>query len=33
MRHGGATVARLTLVQKVSCSNHVRVSFFISFSE
>ena len=31
MRHGGATVARLTPVQKVACSNHVRVNFFISF--
>ena len=31
MRPGGATVARLTPVQKVACSNHVRVIFFISF--
>ena len=30
-RLGGATVARLTPVQKVACSNHVRVmNFFIS---
>ena len=33
MRPGGATVARLIPVQKVACSNHVRVNFFISFSE
>ena len=33
MRPGGATVARLTPVQKVACSNHVRVNFFISFYE
>ena len=33
MRPGGATVARPTPVQKVACSNHVRVNFFISFSE
>ena len=26
---GGATVARLTPVQKVACSNHVRVTCFI----
>ena len=33
MRPGGATVARLTPVHKVACSNHVRVNFFISFYE
>ena len=33
MRPGGATVARVTPVQKVACSNHVRVNFFISFYE
>ena len=26
---GGATVARLTPVQKVACSNHVRVTCFV----
>ena len=31
MRPGGATVAGLTPVQKVACSNHVRDNFFISF--
>ena len=33
MRHGGATVARLTPVQQVACSNHVRVKFYINFYE
>ena len=33
MRPGGATVARLTPVQKVACPNQVRVNFFISFYE
>ena len=34
-RLGGATVARLTPVQKVACSNHVRVTsgFFPKKSE
>ena len=31
MRPGGATVARLSPVQKVACSNHVSGNFFISF--
>ena len=31
MRPGGATVARLTPVQMVSCSNHVRVNFRYQF--
>ena len=29
-RRGGATVARLTPVQKVACSNHVRVKMYFS---
>ena len=28
-----ATVARLSPVQKVACSNHIRINFFISFYE
>ena len=32
-RPGGATVARLTPVQKVACSNHIWVNYFISFFE
>ena len=31
MRPGGATVARLTPVQKVACSNHVRGQLFYLF--
>ena len=31
MRPGGATVARLTPVQNVACSNHVRVNFHYQF--
>ena len=33
MRPVGAMVARLTTVQKVACSNHVRVNFYINFYE
>ena len=33
MRPGGATVARLSPVQKVACSNHIWVNYFISFYE
>ena len=33
MRPGGATVARMSPVQKVACSNHIWVNYFISFSE
>ena len=33
MRHGGATVARQSPVQKVACSNHIWVNYFISFYE
>ena len=32
MRPGGAMVARLTPDQKVACSNHVRVRYFIQNS-
>ena len=31
MRPGGATVARLSPVQKVACSKHIWVNYFISF--
>ena len=31
IRPGGATVARLTPDQKVACSNHVRVTFFLQY--
>ena len=33
MRPGGAMVARLSPVQKVACSNHIWVNYFISFYE
>ena len=32
-RHGGATVARLSPLRKVACSNHNWVNYFISFYE
>ena len=33
MRPGGATVARMSPVEKVACSNRIWVNYFISFSE
>ena len=33
MRPGGATVARLSRVQKAACSNRIWVNHFISFYE